>query len=782
MLAEFDQTSGRLTFRDLETGGAQIQSAVAWARYRLANGTIHHQPLISLGATIQEDAISDGHGAGAEWILSCPRNADGIAVTFRIKSYEKRPFLLLRLSLQDQSREPVFLQDLCLFQASPSNGGQLRLKIPSEGYRFLKVGWHGWDDSSLRSMHDRNSRSWLDQLTRLSYSNPATRKPRAQGEFCSEGWGIMAGIEAAIVAGFVSTAHQFGQVYASLWPGHEGIMLLTQADGIRLDPDEMCDSEWGYLQFVPLPDPAPEADYVQAVARQMHARVPAIPPPPMWTHWYQFFHDIREEIFLHSLDALAEKRQDIPFRVAALDDGYQAAWGDWTATNDKFPHGLEWLAKEISSRGFTPGLWLAPFAVQSKSQMVSQHPDWLVKDKKGRPAQAGFLYNMFIQALDLTHPEVLDHLGVMAHTLAQEWGFGMLKIDFLNAAALPGVRYNPKLTRAQALRLGLEAVRQGAGESTFLLGCGCPFGPAIGVVDAMRIGPDTAPAWEPYFHWLAWASPLIRGNPSIPALRNAVRNTLVMSSLHKQWWWNDPDCLLVRDVDSRLTEAEVKSAVSLVGLSGGLLVSSDDLGKVSVERLKWLSRLIPSLGLKGVPLDLLKQEMPSLYQVKVDHAGQPWQLVALFNWANRPADCRLYFSDLGYQLGASLHVFDFWAEEYRRVAEPVMLFTGVPAHGCKLLRLCEVGDTPLLVGDTLHISQGMEVSSMRIADKVVTIETTELGRRADGKLWLALPAASTQAYCNGELVEVEVKGEGVYAMQVEFMGKAEIVIELGEKN
>ena len=46
-----------------------------------------------------------------------------------------------------------------------------------------------------------------------------------------------------------------------------------------------------------------------------------------------------------------------------------------------------------------------------------------------------------------------------------------------------------------SVRAGFEAVRRGAGDDTFLLGCGAPLGPTIGVVDGMRIGPDVAPWW-----------------------------------------------------------------------------------------------------------------------------------------------------------------------------------------------------------------------------------------------------------------------------------------------
>jgi len=222
----------------------------------------------------------------------------------------------------------------------------------------------------------------------------------------------------------------------------------------------------------------------------------------------------------------------------------------------------------------------------------------------------------------------------------------------------------------------------------------------------------------------------------MPALRNAFRNTLNLSSLHQKWWWNDPDCLLVREKGSKLTEAEVQSAVTLVGLSGGMLILSDDLQRVSPERLKWVSKLTPNLNLCGLPLDLLDNEMPQVYRVELEHAGTVWQLVGIFNWIDKPADLHLIFSLFDYPSGAKLHVFDFWEERYQQTGAKELVFHAVPAHGCKLLRLCEVQGTPQVVGDTIHISMGAEIKSLRIADSSVNIETIGLGRRVEGMVWV----------------------------------------------
>jgi alpha-galactosidase len=777
MQAEFNRTTNQLNFSHPDMPDTVIQGGVAWVSYRhLENGKLHQAALTSQGCTIHEQPVADFHGTGRQQIIHCPANSDGIELTYHINTYDQQPFLLLQISISNLSHAPIHLHEMCLFKAASSADRCVQLSKPVGGLRFFKVGWHGWDYAGLRQQDEHNTISKLGFLTSSSYSNPATPRPHSRGEFWSEGWGILADVWVAIVVGFVSTAHQFGQVFADTRPGQETMMLVTQADGIRLDPGETSDSEWGYLQFVPLPNPEPAADFVNTVARQMHARVPASPPPPMWTHWYHFYHAITEQLFLQNLDTLAEHRTDVPFQVVELDDGYQSAWGDWMTTNPKFPHGLKQLAADITLKGFTPGLWLAPFVVQSKSQVAREHPDWLVKNQSGKPINAGFLYNMFIQALDASHPAVLEHLRTLVDTLTHQWGYGMLKIDFINAGALPGVRYNPKLTRAEALRTGLEAIRQGAGEETFLLGCGCPFGLAIGIVDAMRIGPDTAPSWEPYFHWLPWAGPLIKREPSMPSLRNALRHTLNLSTLHKRWWWNDPDCLLVRDEHTRLTRPEVHSAVSLVGLSGGMLVSSDDLGELKPGRLRWISLLVPDLGLRGLPLNWLEHEMPRVYQVKLEHNGQVWQLVALFNWNDRPADCWLRFTELGYEPGKALHVFDFWTGHYWNVTDPDMVFSNLPAHDCRLLRVSEVGATPQLVGDTLHISQGAEITTWRVEGERLVIETMDMGRHVVGKLWLWLPEPPKTAMRNGEIINIKSLENGIYQLNLRFIGKARVEI------
>ena len=513
--------------------------------------------------TSSDEPLEDVHGKGRQYCFTSAGRTDGLELTYLINLYDNRPFLLLRLEAANRASGNIYLHDMDLLQAEASCGAAVN--FPGRGGRldFFKVGWHDWVYSGLRlgSERDVNSLPIMRPFIGKMLYNPALPIAGGRGEFWGEGWGLLTDQRAAILAGFASTADQFGVIHANCKAG--GLTLTAQADGVLLEPGDEFKSEWGYLQFIDLPAADPASDYVETVARQMKARVPALPPPAQWTHWYHFFQSITADLFIDNLNAIDNIRETIPFKIVQLDDGYQSAWGDWLTCNAKFPLGLEHLSKNITGKGYTSGLWLAPFVVDPRSQTARQHPDWLVKDRKGKPIVSGYFYDFYGHALDLTQPAVLEHVRKLLATIAREWGYGFVKTDFVYAGALPGVRQNPKMTRAQAFRKGMEAVREGIGEQTFLLGCGCPFGPAVGIVDAMRIGPDTAPNWTPYLWTTKWATPIIKNEKSIGSLRNNIRHTLNLSALHRRWWWNDPDCLMVRNYDTTLNDKRSRATLPL---------------------------------------------------------------------------------------------------------------------------------------------------------------------------------------------------------------------------
>ena len=187
----------------------------------------------------------------------------------------------------------------------------------------------------------------------------------------------------------------------------------------------------------------------------------------------------------------------------------------------------------------------------------------------------------------------------------------VLLIDHLHYFYQGNGKYDSTMTRAEAMHLGLRTIRAAAGSDTFIIGCGCPIGSAVGFVDGMRVSCDTGPSWVPEF-------PLPKSDDgTLPALRGMLRNTMSRSPFGHRWWHNDPDCLLLGE-STKLTDDEVVSAASIVALTGGMFLLSDDMEKVSEARLSIAKRIFPLLSATAVPLDLhstTNRGMPSILRL-----------------------------------------------------------------------------------------------------------------------------------------------------------------------
>jgi alpha-galactosidase len=326
--------------------------------------------------------------------------------------------------------------------------------------------------------------------------------------------------------------------------------------------------------------------WADRTGRAEHARVDA-PFLAGWCSWYHYFEQVTERDILANL----ARADDWPFDVFQLDDGFQRAIGDWMQTNERFPSGIEGIAGAIRASGRIAGLWIAPFLAAPNSEVAVAHPDWLAR----APAGAGPAIGMYHDAwggvmwqLDTTNPDVLDHLSATAAALVDA-GYRYLKLDFTFSASMPGRFADPTRTPAQRVRAGYDAIRRGAGDDVFILGCGAPLGALVGVVDAMRVGADVAPWWE------APANALERQpayEETTPATKHAFVNTCTRSFMHRRLWSNDPDCIMLRDRKTQLSSAAAAEWATTVGASGGLVLVSDDLSLIDAAGRRLLDEVL----------------------------------------------------------------------------------------------------------------------------------------------------------------------------------------------
>ncbi|KAL7540605.1 hypothetical protein ACHAXR_010246 [Thalassiosira sp. AJA248-18] len=416
----------------------------------------------------------------------------------------------------------------------------------------------------------------------------------------------------ALIVGFIAQRHQYGAVlldkdlrHFNLYACHEGVVAKRTVT-----------SDWAYCQIVDANcfDEEAMVYYVHATGDHNEARPMEKGLTCGWCSWYHYYSDIDHDSLSRNAHILEKSKSSIGFNVCLIDDGYMTAWGDWTSLKPgKFVKdgGMRVLADAIRSKGMSPGVWLAPFACDKSSNLAKDHPDWIIRNDMGRYANSANC-GKFFYGLDATNPAVRKHVYDTIRRAVEEWGFEVLKLDFLYACCLMGNgKFDPSLSRADAMYLGLRTIRAAAGNDTFIIGCGCPIGSAVGFVDGMRVSCDTGPTFVPEFPLPHW------DNGTLPALRGMLRNTMSRAPLGHRWWHNDPDCILLGEL-TKLTNDEVVSAASIVAMTGGMFLLSDDMEKVSEKRLSVAKRIFPLTGVTAVPLDLhstINGGMPSILRL-----------------------------------------------------------------------------------------------------------------------------------------------------------------------
>ncbi|HDS83960.1 MAG TPA: alpha-galactosidase [Phycisphaerales bacterium] len=496
--------------------------------------------------------------------------------------------------------------------------------------------------------------------------------------------------------------------------------------------------------------------YADAVAKRYAIALP--PLPVVYCTWYHAGASNERDLITNA--EFAERHlKPYGFSVVQIDD----RWQDGVRSNGPqkiferhkpdgpYPSGMKATADKIKSLGLTPGIWYMPFAgTYDDPYFADKQHLFAVKDGEPFDTRWGGT------ALDLTNPATQRYVYRIADRLANEWGYEYFKMDGLFTGT--GTRlmyvndryrddelgestlYDPTMTHIQAYRTGLQIVRQAAGKNVYFLGCCIPqnmrsFAPAMGLVDAMRIGPDNNRNWDR----------MLRG----PDYGSRVY------FLHRRVWHNDPDPIYVRQNDVPLEQA--RTLCSWVTIAGQLNASSTDYTRLSEERLDILKRTMPTHTLTPRPVDLFEQKIPRIWLLSDDASGMRRDIVALYNWDDQKAATIEYpLEQIGLDSEKSYVGFDYWGNRF------IKPFTGTihAALGqaeCRIISLSPVGNTPRLLSTSRHITQGIidvkeerwdgPANTLRGISEVIGGDPYELRIVAmkDGGVWRAADTAVSEA-------------------------------------
>ena len=687
--------------------------------------------------------------------------------------------LVIRLGFVWTSEdEPPRIEALIPLSVPP--GGVWPGRESSRRWRAYVHGWQCWTPTAAlagKRSGDYLLPQFLPKRLKPMLLNQSTPVSSDRGRFESEWFSALADTDAgdSFVLGFTGVSHALSRVSMLVGrkPEQSELEALVLLEGKQPEREKTTWSE--PLAVIPGDLSTGNLELYAEMLAKGQGVTEVRRAPTGWCSWYQYFRDVTEDNILGDLESVSGVYSDLGIELVQIDDGYTPNVGDWLETGPAFGRGMAAMAEEISSKGKIPGVWVAPFTVTRGSAVFREKKDWVQRNRKGRLVMAGVSpdWGGRYYGLDVTNPEVLDWLREVFTTLAG-YGFRFFKLDFLACGLLEGKRHDETLTRAEAARHALEIIRESVGDEAIIMAAGGPVLLGAGILDAQRISGDVAPFWTARYQRLL-------RDRATPGTRNSLFNTMTRAFLSGRVFDGDPDCLLARSKDSKLTQAERRTLASAIAVLGGSFMVSDDTSLWEVEEIELLARSLPHSPARPLCPDLWKSEVPRFLVSKMEDPFGEYRLALAVNWTGGAREMSFKLEDLGLAEGR-WHASEFWSGEYLGEITDAISIGEVEPHGCGLLRLTRAQDSPQIVGSNINLSQGAsEVVSMgRTAGGVSLVVRSPI--KCEAVITMVLPGAGDLAasLAGGGEVAVERLTTLVYRLKFDLDGEARLDLNYGK--
>lgn len=137
------------------------------------------------------------------------------------------------------------------------------------------------------------------------------------------------------------------------------------------------------------------------------------------------------------------KVAELGYDWATLDDGWQTAEGDWFLNPKRFPAGdtdMQKFVNEIHQNNLKAMLWWAPLAVDPGTELIKNHPEYLLLNKDGSKQDITWWDSYYLCP---AYEPVIQYHKDLVKKIMSEWGYEGLKIDGQHLNAAPPC-YNPE--------------------------------------------------------------------------------------------------------------------------------------------------------------------------------------------------------------------------------------------------------------------------------------------------------------------------------------------------
>lgn len=522
-----------------------------------------------------------------------------------------------------------------------------------------------------------------------------------------------------IVAGWLTNEKGSGVLFSDTTQGSVQITGQIDYGRYHIPPGGIAALETLLVGYFPDARLGEEA-LADAMAKQYHIRLPE--RKAVYCTWYSEKNGGagNSQSTRELAQFASEKLKDYGLGAIQLDDQWQdgeklngPARGFERAKPDgPYPNGMKEPADKIRATGLTAGIWWMPFARNHQAPEYKDRQHWFAHRLNGAPYETKWGGT----SLDLTQPEVRQHISEVAAGMKQ-WGYRYFKMDGLWTGTVTEQVYindgykndsmgnclplfDSTKTQIEAFRSGLQLLRSTVGHEVFLSGC-CvsqnmrSFGASIGLVNAMRVGPDY--------------------NHDGQSIRTGAIRASRLYFLNGRVWWNDPDPSIIRESGASTADDACNGIGSLtrarllpswVAVTGQFFLSSDWLPDLPEERLDIMKKCMASHHGVARPVDAFDKTLPGIWVAKDQHTGTARNIIGLFNWDTTAQTIGSSLEWSGLNKTAIYYAFDFWENKPLPVLKQSFKYV-LGAESCKVIAIRAASNHPVLVSTSAHITQGM---------------------------------------------------------------------------
>lgn len=728
----FDLSKGTWNYID-KTGYSVIRDA--YTKIILQDGTILTTLDSGVSEFITNPTTEDEFGIYHPITFSHEPENHGVRTHLYLKCYPRKPYIVLNVGVKNTHEQPIALEQISTIDVSPHNGkakGGVYLGGAPSGYHAF-VDMNTPMASGLKEIHD-GFRINEEASTTSCYN------------------GVLYDTESkrSLVFGFLS----FQKWWSAVQMGYDGRVqrgkeenhgvnhwaLYHKCESHICRQGEEVYAEPVYLNFAHHGREAYH-DYAEMVGHRTK-------PKSLnrvfsgWSAQDSEEGPINAAQISQQIEQITKNRLSDPSIPGGLEyvqigKGWEESIGSYQADVQRFPNGMKSVADQIHAKGLKAGIRFTPFCVEINSELLRARPEYFLQERdKTKPASIVLPEDgREVAILDVSQPGAQAHIRQNTRKLIDEWGYDLIKGDLLAYAMGPltepnnFVAHDSSLTAVELYRLGVQLLNRIIDENekeVVLAACNTCRGPSIGDF----VLNETSSGYSGHIGDGSWESP--RG---LKPIANAHTAHLPM---YGSAWTNEFGVLTVNE-PLPLNEALI--AMTMAGLSGGVVTCGDDLTTLKPERAELLAKIFPLTGDSAIPVDLYESKFPQIWNLPVTSPSEAYNVVGVFNWTDRKADVDFTLDSLGLNRSRYYLVHDFWNREFLgNVRERVTLFD-IPSRSVKLLCLRAEQNVPQLLATDTHLTQGgVDVLSAGWDKKSQSfLAVCNPPRRSKGTLFIHVP-------------------------------------------